>query len=71
MSVYTTLPGIQLYTANMTGGFVGKQEYVTHCALCLETQGYPNSPNCPTYPSILLKAGETYQEITSYKFSTR
>ena len=71
MSVYTTLPGIQLYTANTTGGFVGKKEYVNHCALCLETQGFPNSPNCPTYPSILLKAGETYREITSYKFSTR
>ena len=71
MSVYTTLPGIQLYTGNATGGFSGKKEYVNHCALCLETQGYPNSPNCPQYPSTLLKAGETYREITTYKFSTR
>lgn len=71
MSVYTTLPAIQLYTGNKTGGFNGKKEYVNHCALCLETQGYPNSPNCPQYPSTLLKAGETYREITSYKFSTR
>ena len=71
MSVYTTLPCIQLYTANKTGGFVGKKEYVTHCAVCLETQGYPNSPNCPQYPSSVLKAGEVYHEITSYKFSTR
>ena len=71
MSVYTTLPGIQLYTGNATGGFSGKKEYVNHCALCLEAQGYPNSPNCPQYPSTLLKAGETYREITTYKFSTR
>jgi aldose 1-epimerase len=71
MSCYTTLPGIQLYTANGTGGFKGKKAYVNHCALCLETQGYPNSPNCPTYPSTVLKAGETYHEITTYKFSTR
>lgn len=71
MSVYTTLPAIQLYTGNMTGGFVGKKAYVNHCALCLETQGYPNSPNCPQYPSTLLKASETYCEITSYKFSVR
>ena len=71
MSCYTTLPAIQLYTANSTGGFQGKKAYVNHCALCLETQGYPNAPNCPTYPSAVVKAGETYHEITAYKFSTR
>jgi len=71
MSVYTTLPAIQVYTANSTGGFVGKKAYINHCAVCLETQGFPNSPNCPQYPSSVLKAGEIYHEITSYKFSTR
>lgn len=69
MDCYTTLPGVQLYTGNGTGGFKGKKKYVNHCALCLETQGYPNSPNCPEYPSTILKAGETYQEKTVYKFS--
>lgn len=69
MDCYTTLPGVQLYTACVTGGFQGKKDYVTHCALCLETQGFPNSPNCPEYPSCVLKAGETYHEITVYKFS--
>jgi aldose 1-epimerase len=67
----TDLPGVQLYTACATGGFKGKKNYVNHCALCLETQGYPNSPNCPTYPSTELKAGDTYHEITVYKFSVR
>ncbi|MBQ8295136.1 MAG: galactose mutarotase [Clostridia bacterium] len=71
MDCYTTLPGVQLYTACSTGGFKGKkrQPYVNHCALCLETQGFPNSPNCPQYPSTILKAGEEYREITMYKFS--
>ena len=69
MDCYTTLPGVQLYTACSTGGFKGKKDYVNHCALCLETQGYPNSPNCPEYPSTVLKAGETYHEVTVYKFS--
>ena len=69
MDCYTTLPGVQLYTACSTGGYKGKKAYVNHCALCLETQGYPNSPNCPEYPSTVLKAGETYHEITVYKFS--
>ena len=71
MDCYTTLPGVQLYTACGTGGFKGKKDYVNHCALCLETQGYPNSPNCPEYPSTVLKAGETYYEITTYKFSVQ
>jgi len=71
MDCYTTLPGVQLYTACHTGGFKGKKTYVDHCALCLETQSFPNSPNCPQYPSALLKAGETYHEITSYKFSVK
>lgn len=69
MECYTTLPGVQLYTACATGGFKGKKDYVNHCALCLETQGYPNSPNCPEYPSTELKAGATYHEVTVYKFS--
>lgn len=69
MECYTTLPGVQLYTACGTGGFKGKKNYVNHCALCLETQGYPNSPNCPQYPSTVLKKGETYRETTVYKFS--
>ena len=71
MDCYTTLPGVQLYTACSTGGYKGKKDYVNHCALCLETQGYPNSPNCPQYPSTVLKAGEKYHEITVYKFSVR
>ena len=71
MDCYTTLPAIQLYTACALDHFDGKKQYGKYCALCLETQGYPNAPNCPEYPSTLLKAGETYQEITTYKFSVK
>ena len=69
MDCFTTLPGVQLYTGCSTGGFKGKKEYVNHCALCLETQAYPNSPNCPAYPSAVLKAGEEYRATTVYQFS--
>ena len=69
MDCYTTLPGVQLYTACSTGGFKGKQDYVNYCALCLETQNFPNAPNCPSYPSTLLKAGELYESETVYAFS--
>lgn len=68
MDCYTTLPGVQLYTACRTD-LDGKKKYGDHCALCLETQKYPNTPNCPAYPSTLLKVGETYRETTVYKFS--
>ena len=71
MDCYTTLPGVQLYTANVTGGFNGKKAYENYCALCLETQGYPNAINCPEYPSVILRTGETYHEKTVYKFSVK
>lgn len=71
MECYTTLPGLQLYTGNFLDGFEGKKTYGKHAALCLEAQGYPNSVNCPAYPSTILKAGETYHEITAYKFGVK
>ena len=69
MECYTDLPGVQLYTSNTMKGTEGKVVYEDYCALCLETQGYPNSPNCPDYPSTVLKAGDVYRTTTTYKFS--
>ena len=71
MSVYTDKPGIQFYTSNFLGGkpdFAGGIPKIKHGAFCLETQGYPNSPNCPQYPSTILKKGEEYKTTTIYKF---
>ena len=71
MECLTTLPGVQLYTSNTLKGMVGKKEYPNYAALCLETQCYPNSPNCPDYPTTTLKAGEEYITRTVYKFSVK
>lgn len=71
MECYTTLPGVQLYTSNTVKGSVGKKIYENYAALCLETQGFPNSPNCPEYPSTVLKKGEKYHTETVYKFSVK
>ena len=68
MDCYTTLPGVQLYTCCRLD-MQGKKKYGDFAALCLETQGYPNSPNCPNYPSTTLKAGDVYATKTIYKFS--
>ncbi len=73
MEVYTTQPGVQFYTGNFLDGKItaGGKTYQKHFAFCLETQHYPDSPNHPTYPTTVLKPGETYKETTVYKFSVQ
>lgn len=72
LEVYTTQPGVQLYTGNwMTGNFEGKpgQRYPERAALCLETQHFPDSPNQSGYPSTTLRPGERFESSTYFKFS--
>ncbi len=74
MEVHTTEPGVQLYTANnLDGHHVGKggRAYHARHALCLETQHFPNAPNQPTFPSTVLRPGETYTQTTVYRFLAR
>ena len=74
MEIYTTQPGVQFYTGNfLNGTLTGKngQKYIQHSGLCLETQHFPDSPNQPSFPNTILKPGETYHEVTVYKFSTK
>lgn len=72
MEVWTTEPGIQFYTGNfLDGKAVGKGgvRYPRRTAFCLETQHYPDSPNQPKFPSVVLEPGELYHTITKYQFS--
>ncbi|MDR1557506.1 MAG: galactose mutarotase [Tannerellaceae bacterium] len=72
MDVFTTEPGVQLYTGNwMTGNFTGKngQSYPRRSAFCLETQHFPDSPNKPGYPSVVLRPGEVFRSRTLFAFS--
>ena len=69
LECFTSQPGLQIYTGNHTGGFLGKKAYLTHCAICLETQAFPNSPNCPSFPSTVLKKGGRYENTTIFRFS--
>lgn len=71
MQVYTTKPGIQLYSGNkLHDGIIGKGgvRYRKWAGFCLETQFFPNAMKHKHFPSPILKAGETYHHITSYKF---
>jgi aldose 1-epimerase len=74
LEVWTTEPGVQLYTGNfLDGSRTGKggKPYVRRGGFCLETQHYPDSPNQPKFPSTVLKKGGRYQTTTVFKFSTR
>ncbi|MDD4755153.1 MAG: galactose mutarotase [Prolixibacteraceae bacterium] len=74
MEVFTTEPGIQLYTGNhLKGDETGKsgKPYTKRTGFCLETQHFPDTPNQPTFPSTLLKPGEMYKSTTIFKFSVK
>jgi aldose 1-epimerase len=74
MEVFTTEPGVQLYTGNhLSGKEIGKAgvAYTKRTGFCLETQHFPDSPNQPAFPSTLLNPGETYKSTTIYKFSAK
>ncbi len=71
MEVLTTQPGMQIYTGNWIEKQSGKlgKTYDRQDAICLETQGFPNSPNVPFFPSPVLRPGQKYDEWCIYKFS--
>jgi len=73
MEIFTTEPGIQFYSGNfLDGSNKGKGAvYNKHNGFCLETQHFPDSPNKPNFPSVVLKPGEKYTHLTVHKFSVR
>lgn len=72
--VYTTQPGVQVYTGNWLAGCPeGKcgRSYNDYEGVAIECQKYPDSPNHPDYPSVVLRPGETYHEAIVFAFDTR
>ena len=72
LEVYTDEPGIQVYTGNFLDGTVkGKKGivYPQRASVCLETQHYPDSPNKPQWPSVILTPGQTYHSHCIFKFT--
>ncbi|SEG89594.1 aldose 1-epimerase [Actinacidiphila yanglinensis] len=71
MEVWTTEPGIQVYTGNaLDGSLAGPagRPYTRHGAICLETQHFPDSPNRPEYPATVLRPGAVYRSRTEFRF---
>ncbi len=74
MEIHTIEPGVQFYTGNfLDGSITGKagKVYKKHYGFCLETQHFPDSPNKPDFPSVVLKPGDKYTTVTVHRFSTR
>lgn len=72
LEVYTNEPGVQVYTGNFLDGTVtGKKGivYKQRTGVCLETQHYPDSPNKPNWPSVILEPGKVYNSKCVYKFT--
>ena len=68
LEIETTQPGMQLYTANHLPGNEKSGGHDGHEAFCLETQHYPNAPNVESFPSTLIRPGETMCAETVHRF---
>jgi aldose 1-epimerase len=71
LEVWTTQPGVQVYTANSVRPQVAHAKgYVPHSAISFQTQHYPDSPNHPNFPSTELAPGKPFHEVTEFRFSS-
>lgn len=71
MEIYTTQPGMQFYTGNhLPDKLIGKEGavYGFRSGFCFETQHFPDSPNQPAFPSVVLRPGVEYHQRTVFKF---
>jgi aldose 1-epimerase len=72
LEVYTTEPGLQFYSGNfLDGSITGKsgKPYPRRSGFCVEAQHYPDSPNRPEWPSVVLRPGKTYTQTTVYRLT--
>ena len=74
LDVYTTQPGVQVYTGNwLEGSPKGKSgnEYHDYDAVAIECQAFPDSPNKPQFPATILRPGEKYDQSIIFRFSAK
>jgi aldose 1-epimerase len=74
LEVFSTEPGLQFYTGNFLDGKLtgkGGWAYQFRNGFCMEAQHYPDSPNQPNFPSVVLKPGKEYRNTIIFKFSVQ
>lgn len=70
LAVWTTQPGVQVYSSNSVRPKVAiAKGYVPHGAISFQTQHYPDSPHHPNFPSTELAPGQSFHEVTEFRFS--
>lgn len=73
MEVLSTEPGVQFYDGAklaVKAPGLGGRAYGANAGLCLEPQRFPDTPNHPAFGSAVLRPGETYRQVTQYRFSS-
>lgn len=74
LKLITDQPGVQFYTGNFLDGSLkgrGGKPHGHRSGFCLEPQHFPDSPNRPEFPSVVLRPGEVYRNTIIYRFSTK
>lgn len=73
LEIYTTQPGLQLYTGNQLNGCITGRggAYRQSAGVAFEPQGFPDAPHHPAFPSTLLRPGQTYRQRIGYRLSVR
>ncbi len=72
LEIMTTQVGVQVYTGNsLDGSLVGHGgTYRQTSGIAFEPQGYPDAPNQPAFPSVIVQPGETYRQVIAYRLTT-
>lgn len=74
LEVYSDQPGVQFYSGNFLDGTIigkGGKAYQQYTGFCLEPQHFPDSPNHPQFPSVVLTPGQTYHANIVFRFSAK
>lgn len=74
MTIHTTEPGVQVYTANWLPGKQASKHghiYPERSSVCFETQHFPDAINQPDYPSVVLRPGEKFESRTTFVFGVK
>ncbi|MDE7413548.1 MAG: galactose mutarotase [Muribaculaceae bacterium] len=74
MNIFTTEPAIQFYSGNFLYSSLSRKQnenFSQRHGLSLEPLHYPDSPNHPEWPNVILLPGEEYNSTTIYSFRCR
>ena len=72
MELHSTEPGVQLYDSaklNIPVPGLDGAHYGSHAGVCLEPQGFPDGPNRRHFPDRILRPGQTYRQVSEFRFS--